>query len=66
MGDLAPLDLVPWDHPSPQLKRHLDRFSRFCRDGLTTVTDRPTDRPTDYATWSVAIGRVYSTGDAVY
>jgi len=23
--------MVPWDHPSPQSKRHLDRFSRFCR-----------------------------------
>ena len=29
-------------HPSPQLKRHLDRFSRFA--GLTSVTERPTDR----------------------
>jgi len=23
--------MVPWAHPSPQLKRHLDRFSRFLR-----------------------------------
>jgi len=22
--------MVPWAHPSPQPKRHLDRFSRFC------------------------------------
>jgi len=29
--------------PSPQPKRHLDRFSRFA--GLMIVTDRPTDRP---------------------
>jgi len=27
------LIMVPWAHPSPQLKRHLDRFSRFA--GLT-------------------------------
>jgi len=24
--------MIPWAHPSPQPKRHLDRFSRFCRD----------------------------------
>jgi len=29
--------------PSPQPKRHLDRFSRLCR--VTIATDRPTDRP---------------------
>jgi len=23
--------MVLWAHPSPQPKRHLDRFSRFCR-----------------------------------
>jgi len=23
--------MVPWVHPSPQPKRHLGRFSRFCR-----------------------------------
>jgi len=23
--------MVPWSHQSPQPKRHLDRFSRFCR-----------------------------------
>jgi len=22
--------MIPWAHPSPQPKRHLDRFSRFC------------------------------------
>jgi len=40
--------MLPWVHPTPQPKRHLDRFSRFA--GLTTVlwqTGRPTDRPTD-------------------
>ena len=43
-------------HPSPQHKRHLDRFSRLpVFAGLTTVTDRPTD----HATWSVTIGRIY-------
>jgi len=24
------LYMVPWAHPSPQPKRHLDRFSLFC------------------------------------
>jgi len=32
--------MIPWTHPSPQPKRHLDRFSRFA--GLTSVTDRQT------------------------
>ena len=44
------------NNPSPQPKRHLDRFSRFA--GLTSVTDRQTDRPTDRQTtlldWLVA------------
>jgi len=22
--------MLPWAHPSPQLKRHLDQFSHFC------------------------------------
>jgi len=35
--------MVPWAHPSPHPKQHLDRFSRFCR--LISVTDRQTDRP---------------------
>ena len=31
-GDLDPhLTMVPWAHPSPQPKWHLNRFSRFCR-----------------------------------
>jgi len=25
------LNMVPWAHPSPQPKRHLDWFSQFCR-----------------------------------
>jgi len=24
--------MIPWAHPSPQPKRHLDQFSRFCTD----------------------------------
>jgi len=44
IGDMDPCNtwfLGPL--PSPQLKRHVDRFSRFA--GITTVTDRQTDRP---------------------
>jgi len=36
------LYMLPWAHPSPQPKRHLDRFSRFRR---AYDCDRPTDRP---------------------
>ena len=50
IGDLHPhLYMVPWAHPSPQSKRHLDRA------GLTTVTDRPTDIPTDRPRYSVGM-----------
>jgi len=45
--------MVPWAHPNPQPKQHIDRFSRFT--GLTPVTDRPTYRPTDHVTRSVTI-----------
>jgi len=31
--------MLPWAHPSPQPKRHLDGVFA----GLTTVTNRPTD-----------------------
>jgi len=32
MGDLdSHLYMVPWAHPSPQPKQHLDRFSHLCR-----------------------------------
>jgi len=24
--------MIPWAHPSPRLKWHLDRFGRFCTD----------------------------------
>ena len=34
----------PLTYPSPQPKRHLDRFSRFCSSHC--VTDRQTDRQT--------------------
>jgi len=34
--------MVPWAHPSPQLKRHLDRCSHYFFAELTTVTDRQT------------------------
>jgi len=43
-------------HRSPQPKRHLRRFSRFCG---SQDRDRPTDKPTDHATQSVKIGRIY-------
>jgi len=46
-------------HPSLRPKRHLDRFSCFCRDH---DRDRPTDRQTDHATPSVTIGRIYVVG----
>ena len=38
------------DNPSPQPKRHVDRFSRFCRthDG-DRLTDSLLERPTDHA-----------------
>jgi len=53
--------MIPWAHPSPQPKRHLDRLSRF--SGLTSVTDRPIDRQTGHATRSVTIGRIYVYGE---
>jgi len=36
--------VFPWAHPSPRRKRHLDRFSRFCR--AYQLTDRLTDLQT--------------------
>jgi len=51
----------PNAHPSPQRKRHIDWFIRFCR--LTIVsyrqTDRQTDRNTDNAI-SVARGCIFA------
>jgi len=46
-GRSGPIEYtVPWAHPSPQPKRHLDRFRHFCRDHYCDrQTDRPTDRP---------------------
>ena len=51
----------PWAHLSPQPKRHLDRFSHFCR----AQSDRPTDMPTDRATRSVTIGSIISENFSV-
>jgi len=49
------LTTLPWTRPSHAvLRRHLDRFSGFCR---AHDRDRPTDRPTDHATPSVTISR---------
>jgi len=47
-----PSNTIPWAHPSPQPKWHLDRFSRFCRAHWC-------DRPTDHATRSITTGRIY-------
>ena len=52
--------MVPWAHPIPQSKRHLDRSRRFF-SRLTSVTDRQTD----HATWSVTIGRIYVRSTAM-
>ena len=47
-------------HPSLQPKRHLDRFSHFCRaHNCDRQTDQLTDRHTDHVTWSVTIDRIY-------
>jgi len=48
--------MVHWAHPTPQPKRHLDRFSRFCRARSQLWH---TDRQTEHATRSVTIGRIY-------
>jgi len=48
--------MIPWSHPSPQYKQHLDQFSRFCR---THYCDRTTDRLTDQVTRSATTGRIY-------
>ena len=54
---------VLWAHPSPQQsKRHLNRFSRFCR---AHDRDKQTDRQTDHDTPSVTIGRIYVRSTAM-
>jgi len=56
-GNLDPIQhMVPWSNSCPHPKRHLDRFTGFCRahDG-----DRPTDRLTAHATASAPTGRIY-------
>jgi len=65
MGGSEPpsnIEMVPWAHPSPQPKRHLDRFSRFCR---AHKCDRQTDRQTDHATRSLTIDRIYVRSTAI-
>ena len=49
-------------HPSPQPKRHLDRFFHFCR---AHDCNRRTDRPTDHATRSVTIDRIHVRSTAM-
>jgi len=45
---------VSWFHPSLHPKRHLNRFSRFCRvHGRDRPTDRQTDRPHRVLWWWV-------------
>jgi len=51
--------LLNCSHASHHLTQHRDQFSRFSSaHGRIQETDRPTDRLTDYATLSVAIGRL--------
>jgi len=60
--------MVPWAHPIPHPKRHLDWFKGFCRahdcdrdtNGLTDgQTDRQTDELTNQTTPSVTINSIY-------
>jgi len=56
-GELDPIQyMVPLAHSSSQPKRHVDRFSRFCR---AHDRDRETDRQTDHVA-SVTVGRIYT------
>jgi len=48
-------------HPSPQLKRHLDRCSRFCRASVLDRETEQTDRPTDHDIRLVTIGGIYAS-----
>jgi len=52
----TPSNTVPFAHLSPHPKRHLDRFSCFCR---AHSHYRQIDRPTDHAAPSAAIGHIY-------
>jgi len=54
--------VLPWAYQSRRRKRHLDRFSRFCKGSLV---DRPSNRPTDHATRWVTIGGAHS-GEAKF
>jgi len=58
-GLLFPLRVVPCGHPSPYLRRCLERFDRFCKaHDRDRQTDRPTKRQTNHAHPSVTIGRI--------
>jgi len=48
------LIMIPLANSSPHPKRHLDRFSRFCR---VHGRDRQTDRPTEHVTPSATKSR---------
>jgi len=38
--------MIPWTHPCPQPKSHIDRFGHFCRaHDCDRQIDRPTNRP---------------------
>jgi len=50
--------MVPWAHPSPHPKRHLNQFICFCRaHGCGRQTDRLTDRPR----YSICSNRLHTT-----
>jgi len=55
-GGLEPhlIYMVAWANPTPRPKRHLDRFSRFCR---AQYYDRQTGRQTDRPHYSVCNNR---------
>jgi len=64
VGIRTPIEYVlPWAHPSPHPKRHLDRFGCFA--GLTIVTNRQTDRQTDRPRCSVCNNRPHLRSTAI-
>ena len=53
--------MVPWTHMSQPPKRHLHRFSRFCKTHpCDQHTDRQTGRQTTLRVTWVAIGHIYA------
>jgi len=48
--------MIPWAHVSQFPKRHLDRFSRFCRPH---ERDQQTDTQTTQRATYAAIDRIY-------